>query len=95
MLSSGFSKSHIFVVFKLINPITVVFCIFFELSDQFGWQSPLPVHHFGWWTLITEAISAGYSKVAAKIAGGTFPPFPSFWSPAHNLHLHPYFTFTL
>jgi hypothetical protein len=31
----------------------------FGLVDQFGWQSPFPVAHFGWWTLISEAISGG------------------------------------
>ena len=42
--------------------------MFFWLLDQFGWQSPFPVAHFGWWTLIAEAISAGYPKVSAKIS---------------------------
>ena len=44
------------------------FCIFFGLLDQFGWQSPFPIAHFGCWTHTSEAISAGYPKVAAKIS---------------------------
>ena len=56
------------ILFKLIIPITMVLGIFFGLLDQFGWQYSFPVAHFGWWTLIAEAISAGYSKVAAKIS---------------------------
>ena len=64
-----YQKSPIFVVFKLIIPITVVFyASFFGLLDQFGWHSPFLVAHFGWWTLISEAISAGYPKVAANIS---------------------------
>ena len=54
-----FQKNHIFVVFKLITPITMVFMHLFVLLDQFGWQSPLLVAHFGWWTLISEAILTG------------------------------------
>jgi hypothetical protein len=34
-------------------------CIFFGAVEKFGWQSPFPVAPFGWWTLISEAISAG------------------------------------
>ena len=53
-------KTHIFVVFKLIIPNTVVFMhLFCWLLDQFDWQPPFPVAHFGWWTLISEAIAAG------------------------------------
>ena len=40
---------------------------FFGLFNQFGWQPPFPLAHFGWWTLISEAISAGVPKVAAQI----------------------------
>jgi hypothetical protein len=54
-----YQKSHIGVVFKLIIPITVVFMHLFRALDQFGWQSLFPVAHFGCWTLISEAISAG------------------------------------
>ena len=52
-------KKHKFVVLKLIIPITVVFMHLFGLLDQFGWHSPFTVAHFGRWTLISEAISAG------------------------------------
>jgi hypothetical protein len=31
----------------------------FRALDQFGWQSLFGVAHFGCWTLISEAISAG------------------------------------
>ena len=49
----GLQKSHMFVVFKLTNPITFVFMhVFFGLLDQFGWQPTLTVDHFGWWALI-------------------------------------------
>ena len=48
-----------FVVFKLFIPITVVFMHCFRILNQFGWQPPFPVAHFGWWTLISEDIAAG------------------------------------
>ena len=63
-------------------------CIFFGLLDQFCWQSPFPVAHFGWWTLISEANFSWLVKSGcqnSKLAGNTFPPFPSFWSPAKTL----------
>ena len=66
--SPKLSKSHTLVVFKLNIPITWFLCIFFGLLDQFGWQPPFPVANFGWWTLISEAIEAGWQKVAAKIS---------------------------
>ena len=53
------NKKHIIVGFKQIIPITRVFVHFWGLLDQFGWQPPFPLAHFGWWTLISEAISAG------------------------------------
>ena len=68
---------------------------FFGLLDQFGWQPPFPVPHFGWWTLISEAIAAGWPEVAAKISNrlgtrsqgshlsgamGGPPPHPPFFS---------------
>ena len=65
--SQELSKIHIFVLFKLNIPIIMVLCIFFGLSDQFGLQPPFPVANFGWLTLISEAITAGCPKVAAKI----------------------------
>ena len=55
----NYQKEHIFVVFKLGIPITVVFMHFFWLLDQFGWQPPFLVAHFGWWTLISEAFASG------------------------------------
>ena len=36
--------------------------------EQFGWQPSILVAHFGWWTLISEANSAGQPKMAAKIS---------------------------
>ena len=45
-----------------------LYALFGGLLEQFGWQSPFPVAHFGCWTLICEAISAGYAKVSAKIS---------------------------
>ena len=68
MRSPELPKSHTFVVFKLNIPITVVFVQLLGLLNQFGWQPPFPVSHFGWWTLISEAIEAGWPKVAAKIS---------------------------
>jgi hypothetical protein len=32
---------------------------FFWILDQIGWQTPFFVANFGWWTLISEANSAG------------------------------------
>ena len=52
------SKKPYIDVFKLI-PFTVVFFCIFLLLDQFGYQPPLLVDHFGWWTLISESIAAG------------------------------------
>ena len=39
----------------------------FWLFEQFGWQLQFLVVYFSWKTLISEAISAGYPKVAVKI----------------------------
>ena len=64
----NYLKIYIFVVFKLIIPITVLFMHFFGLLDQFGWKLQFLVANIGWWTLISEAISTGYPKVAAKIS---------------------------
>ena len=46
-------------VFKLVIHIPVVFMHYFGLLDPFGWEPPFPVAYFGWWTLISEAISDG------------------------------------
>ena len=64
----NYQKIHMFVVFKLINRITVVFTSFFGLLDQVVWQPPFLVAHFGCWTLISEAVAAGWPKVAANIS---------------------------
>ena len=55
-----YKKKHIFVVFKLIIPIDVVFMHFLGgFLDLIGWHSLFPITHFGWRTLFSEAISAG------------------------------------
>jgi len=55
----NYQKCRLFVFFKIIIPITVVFNGFFLLLHQFSWQPPFPVAHFGWCTLISEDIVAG------------------------------------
>ena len=63
----NYLKKHIFVVFKEIIPITRVFMNLFWAFRPICWQPPFLLAHFGWQILISEAISAGQPKVAAKI----------------------------
>ena len=82
--SPGLSKSHIFVVFKLIIPITVVFI------HLFGAFTPIwlafSISGSSFWPVDTSFLSY-FSWLAKsgcqhlKLARNTFPPFPSFWSP--------------
>ena len=56
----NYSKKQTYIgSFKLIIPLTRVFMHLLGLLDQFGWQPPFLLAHFGWWTLISEAISGG------------------------------------
>ena len=41
------SKQPYICSFQTNIPITMVFMLFFWLSDQFGWHFPFPVAHFG------------------------------------------------
>ena len=68
VVSRIIKKKHVFVFFKLINPITVVFIHLFWGVRPFWLATSFPVAHFGCWTLISEAIAAGWTKVAAKIS---------------------------
>ena len=58
--SPGLSKKPYMVSCKTYCPYyRGLYAFLLGLLDQFGWQSPFPVAHFGWWKLISEAISAG------------------------------------
>ena len=80
-----YKNKHIFVVFKLIIPITVVFMQLFwafrpiwlaiSISGSSFW---LVDTYF--WSYFSWLAKSGCQNL--KLAGNTFPPFPSFWSPA-------------
>ena len=85
-----YQKGHIFVVFKLIIPITVdfmhLFWAFRPLWLAFsisGSSFRLVDTHF--WSYFSWLAKSGCQNL--KLAGNTFPPFPSFWSPVHTVHL--------
>ena len=60
MRSLGLSKKPYICSFQTNYPHYHGFLMhLFGLLDLFGWHSPFLVAHFGWWTLISEAISTG------------------------------------
>ena len=57
--SPELSKESYICSFSTYYPFYRGFYAFFGFFlEQFGWQPPFPVAHFGWWRLISEAISA-------------------------------------
>ena len=74
-----YQKSHIFIVFKVIITITVVFMHLFWVSSPI-WLA-FSISGSSFWLMDTYF----WSCQNLKLAGNTFPLFPSFWSPDHNL----------
>ena len=78
MQRPGLSKKSYICSFQTSYPyLRGFYATFFGLLDQFGWQSPFLVAHFGWLTVISEDISAGYPNVAVKISN---------WLGTHSHH---------
>ena len=80
-------KTHICVVFKLIIPITLVFMHLFwdfrpiwlaiSISGSSFW-----LLNTYFWCYFSWLAKSGCQNL--KLAGNTFQPFPSFWSPAQD-----------
>ena len=82
-----YQKSHIFVVFKLIIPITVVFMHLFWAFRPIWLAISISGSSFClgdtyFWSYFSWLAKSGCQDL--KLAGNTFPPFPSFWSPDDN-----------
>ena len=52
-------KTYIFSCLAIYPYYRDFYASFWGFLDQFDWHFPFPVAHFGWWKLISEAISAG------------------------------------
>ena len=89
MRSPGlFKKTHIFVVFKLIIPITVVFMHLFWAFIPI-WLT-ISISGSSFWLMDTYfwcyfSWLAKNGCLNLKLAGNRFPPFPYFWSPVHSV----------
>ena len=59
--------SHLFGAFRAISPATTISCSSFWLVDTYFWS------YCSW------LAKSGCQNL--KLAGNTFPPLPSFWSP--------------
>ena len=80
----NYQKSHIFVVFKLVIPITVVFMHFLLAFRPIWLATSISCSSFWlvdtyFWSYFSWLAKSGCQNL--KLAGNTFPPFPPFWSP--------------